>query len=170
MLIAQERINNNQVYIFKTPKNFFEAQIRSVAEKSTRPGLALYLRCYRNPPKDSAASSGPIIRVQIPYVKKEVSLAILFRALGFVSDRQIMEHICYDPEDKQMVRAVVSRFVLVGCHYCSISLTVTCRPLHADRRTAPKSGRGVRHSRQADRARLHWQARLAAGRSCREAY
>jgi DNA-directed RNA polymerase II subunit RPB2 len=52
VLIAQERINFNQIYIFKTPKGFFEAQIRSVSEKSTRPGLALYARCYKTPPKD----------------------------------------------------------------------------------------------------------------------
>ncbi len=43
VLIAQERINNNQIYIFRSPKGFFEAQIRSVTEKSTRPGLALYV-------------------------------------------------------------------------------------------------------------------------------
>jgi DNA-directed RNA polymerase II subunit RPB2 len=142
VLIAQERINNNQIYIFRSPKGFFEAQIRSVTEKSTRPGLALYvsslfglpllslsseltrfrhclcnvrlcsassasfLRCYKYPPRDTSVASGPIIRCQIPYVKKEVALAIVFRALGFTSDRQILEHICYDFNDKQMIDAL----------------------------------------------------------------
>jgi DNA-directed RNA polymerase II subunit RPB2 len=36
-------------------------------------------------------------------VKKEVAMGIVFRALGFVSDRQILEHICYDFDDLQMV-------------------------------------------------------------------
>lgn len=103
VLIAQERINNNQIYIFKTPKNHFEAQIRSVSEKSIRPGLALYIRCYKTPPKGSNAAAGPVIRCQIPYVKKEIPIMIVFRALGFVPDRQILEHICYDFEDEQML-------------------------------------------------------------------
>ena len=67
---------------------------------------ASFLRCYKYPPRDTSVASGPIIRCQIPYVKKEVALAIVFRALGFTSDRQILEHICYDFNDKQMIDAL----------------------------------------------------------------
>ena len=30
-------------------------------------------------------------------------MAIVFRALGFVADRDILEHICYDFKDKKMM-------------------------------------------------------------------
>lgn len=34
---------------------------------------------------------------------KEINIIILFRALGFVSDRDILEHIIYDFEDQEMM-------------------------------------------------------------------
>jgi len=40
--------------------------------------------------------SGSVIRVSLPYVKADVPVLILFRALGCVSDREILEHIVYD--------------------------------------------------------------------------
>lgn len=103
VLIAQERICQNYIYVFQTPKGHYEAQIRSMPEKSTRPGLALYINLYKSPPKGSGATQGPIIRAIIPYIKKEVPMAVVFRALGFVSDRDILEHICYDMNDVQMI-------------------------------------------------------------------
>lgn len=43
-----------------------------------------------------ASSGGAVIRVSIPYVNADVPVLILFRALGCVSDREILEHIVYD--------------------------------------------------------------------------
>lgn len=104
VLIAQERINMNQIYIFKKPlKNCHEAQIRSVAEKSSKPGLAFYARCYNSPPRDSIAKIGPIIRLTIPYCKYDIPIAVFFRALGVISDKEIIEHICYGLVDTQMI-------------------------------------------------------------------
>lgn len=39
---------------------------------------------------------GGVVRVSIPYVKADVPVLVLFRALGCVSDREILEHIVYD--------------------------------------------------------------------------
>lgn len=50
----------------------------------------------------------------LPYIRQEVPIIIVFRALGFVSDRDILEHIIYDfddPEMMEMVRAVSSALV-----------------------------------------------------------
>jgi len=32
----------------------------------------------------------------MPYIRSEIPLFIVFRALGFISDRKILEHIVYD--------------------------------------------------------------------------
>lgn len=43
----------------------------------------------------------------LPYIKQEVPIIIVFRALGFVSDRDILEHIIYDFEDPEMMEMVM---------------------------------------------------------------
>jgi DNA-directed RNA polymerase II subunit RPB2 len=46
----------------------------------------------------------------LPYIKQEIPIMIVFRALGFVADRDILEHIIYDfddPEMMEMVRTLV---------------------------------------------------------------
>lgn len=62
--------------------------------------------------------TGQRIVAIIPYIKQvlklniyfyslfnsqEINIIILFRALGFVSDRDILEHIIYDFEDQEMM-------------------------------------------------------------------
>lgn len=48
-------------------------------------------------------SSGQYIRATLPYVRTEIPIIIVFRALGFVADKDILEHICYDFSDTQMM-------------------------------------------------------------------
>jgi len=53
----------------------------------------------------------------LPYIKQEIPVIIVFRALGFVSDRDILEHIIYDFDDPKMVEMV--RFKKL--HLCLIN-------------------------------------------------
>ena len=39
----------------------------------------------------------------LPYIRQEIPVIITFRALGFVSDRDILEHIIYDFDDPEMM-------------------------------------------------------------------
>ena len=48
-------------------------------------------------------SSGQFIRCTLPYIKKEIPIIIVFRALGFVADKDILERICYEFGDTQMM-------------------------------------------------------------------
>lgn len=34
----------------------------------------------------------------VPYIREDVPVVILFRALGFVTDKEILSHIVYDLE------------------------------------------------------------------------
>lgn len=51
----------------------------------------------------------------LPYIRQEVPIIIVFRALGFVSDRDILEHIIYDFDDPEMMEMVS---VFLG--HCSV--------------------------------------------------
>ncbi|KAL0353090.1 UNVERIFIED_CONTAM: DNA-directed RNA polymerase II subunit RPB2 [Sesamum angustifolium] len=48
-------------------------------------------------------SSGQYIRATLPYIRTEIPIIIVFRALGFVADKDILEHICYNFSDTQMM-------------------------------------------------------------------
>lgn len=51
----------------------------------------------------------------LPYIKQEVPIIIVFRALGFVSDRDILEHIIYDFEDPEMMEMVKYMLLYINC-------------------------------------------------------
>lgn len=48
-------------------------------------------------------NAGQCIVCTLPYIKQEIPIMIVFRALGFVSDRDILEHIIYDFNDAEML-------------------------------------------------------------------
>ena len=96
VLIAQERSAGNIVQVFKKSDERvpYVAEIRSALEKGSRMVSTLSIKYF---------SSGPSIRVTLPYVRDDVPIAIVFRALGVVSDEDILNHICYDQNDMQMM-------------------------------------------------------------------
>ena len=104
VIIAQERMAANNVYVFerKEAKYLFVAEIRSVIENSSRPPSTMLVKMLRGSGK-GRSSMGQVMRVTIPYIKQEIPIMILFRALGFVTDRDILEHIIYDFEDQEMM-------------------------------------------------------------------
>ena len=104
VIIAQERMATNNVYVFerKEAKYLFVAEIRSVLENSPRPAAPMLVKLLRGGPKNKSVY-GQAIRTTIPYVKTDIPVMIVFRALGFVSDRDILQHIIYDFEDQEMM-------------------------------------------------------------------
>jgi len=102
VLIAQERMSSNHVYCFSDPKKgSYVAEIRSMLEGTNRPTSSLYIKYVKS--SKGGAISGPVLRVTLPYIRQEIPIIIIFRALGFTSDRDILEHIVYDFEDQQMM-------------------------------------------------------------------
>ena len=104
VIIAQERMATNNVYVFerKEAKYLFVAEIRSVLENSPRPAAPMLMKLLRGGPKNKSVF-GQAIRTTVPYVKTDIPVMIVFRALGFVSDRDILQHIIYDFEDQEMM-------------------------------------------------------------------
>lgn len=102
VLIAQERSAANIVQVFKkkgtnTP---VVAELRSAIEKGTRLISSMGIRLYNQ--SAQSAVSGKTIRVTVPYLKVDIPIGIVFRALGIVSDEDILNHIV-DKSDTQML-------------------------------------------------------------------
>lgn len=117
VLIAQEKMATNTggcllfcltilVYVFqqKDSKYAYKTEIRSCLEHSSRPASTLWVNMMARGGKDNnkRATIGQRIVAILPYIKQEIPVLIVFRALGFVADRDILEHIIYDFEDSEM--------------------------------------------------------------------
>lgn len=109
VLIGQERMATNTVYVFsmKDHKFAYRAEIRSLLENSSRPTSTLYVNMLARGGQSSRKSAvGQLIVAIIPYIKEEIPVIVVFRALGFESDRDILEHVVYDFEDQEMMERI----------------------------------------------------------------
>ncbi|CAN1221820.1 DNA-directed RNA polymerase II subunit 2, partial [Linum grandiflorum] len=105
VLIAQEKMITNHVYVFKKrqPNKYSHvAEVRSMPESQNRPPSTTFVRMISRAGA-KGGSTGQYIRATLPYIRTEIPIMIVFRALGFVADKDILEHICYDFADTQMM-------------------------------------------------------------------
>lgn len=101
VLIAQERSAANIVQVFKkaapSPVTHV-AEIRSALEKGSRLISSMQIKRFGKGEKT--------IKAALPYIKSDIPIVLVFRALGVVPDGDIIEHICYDENDWQMLEMV----------------------------------------------------------------
>ncbi|KAH9944247.1 DNA-dependent RNA polymerase II second largest subunit [Epithele typhae] len=101
VLIAQERMATNHVYVFAkaqpSPISFL-AEIRSAVEKGGKTISQFQVKLYHR-----SQDLGQCHEGDHPYIKVDIPIWVVFRALGIISDRDILEHICYDMQDNQML-------------------------------------------------------------------
>ncbi|MEW5307138.1 MAG: hypothetical protein WDW38_002209 [Sanguina aurantia] len=113
VLIAQERMANNHVYVFKKSqpsKYSYVAEMRSVVEGSTRNTSSMSIAMLAGKGKSSSPGA---IYASIPYIKAEVPIFILFRALGFIADKDNLAHIVYDFSDITMMEGLRASIEMV---------------------------------------------------------
>lgn len=105
VLVAQERLNGNTVYCFKRragDKHSWQCDIRSCFDGNPRPPSSVVLGMYhRDPHKVSA--TGNQIGCQLPYIRTDVPVVAVFRALNVRSDKEILERICYTFSDAELM-------------------------------------------------------------------
>lgn len=105
VLIAQERSAANIVQVFKkappSPTPYI-AEIRSALEKGSRLISSMTIKLFAKG-DGQRGGFGQTIKSTLPYVKADIPIAVVFRALGVVSDEDILNHICYDRGDTQML-------------------------------------------------------------------
>ena len=70
-------------------KGAYAAEIRSMEEGSNRVTNIMYVKLVSA--RRGNMIAGQVLRCAIPYIKKEIPIMIIFRALGFIRDRDILE-------------------------------------------------------------------------------
>ena len=103
VLICQDRINENTTLVFQPNNNSdgLYAEIRSMCDN-------IYL-----PPKTTSLNMsgklnhmGRIIRLNTSFLRSEIPIFVMFRALGIISDKEIIQHIVYDLDNKDNQRII----------------------------------------------------------------
>jgi len=90
VIVSQEKFANNILYSKKMNKNdiySYSVEIRSVSEDASKPRRTTSIKILR----PSTTYSNNQIVVVIPNVRKPIPLFIVMRALGILSDKQIIE-------------------------------------------------------------------------------
>jgi|APGre2960657373_1045057.scaffolds.fasta_scaffold02039_3 DNA-directed RNA polymerase II subunit RPB2 len=109
VLISQDRINENKTLVFH-PNNNSEglyAEIRSVCNSTYLPPKTTSLNM-----SGKLNHMGRIIRINTSFLRSEVPVFVLFRALGIISDKEIIHHIVYDTEIEENKRIIAE---LMAC-------------------------------------------------------
>jgi len=89
VIISQEKFADNMLYIKNKVNDLYShsAEIRSVSEDASKPIRTLSIRIV----SPSASLSNNQIVINVPNVRKPVPLFILMRALGILSDKDIIQ-------------------------------------------------------------------------------
>jgi len=93
VLISQDRIKENYVLIFKPANNTenIHAEIRSTNDSAYLPAKTISLTV-----NTKSNHMGRVIRINTSFLKYEIPVFIMFRALGILNDFDIISHIIYD--------------------------------------------------------------------------
>jgi DNA-directed RNA polymerase II subunit RPB2 len=97
VIVGQEKFADNMMYIKKHHKDSkykFSAEIRSVSEDPSKPVRTSSVNLVAPSPTHSNLN----IVIMVPNVRIPVPLFVLMRALGVVSDKQIIEYCLLDLE------------------------------------------------------------------------
>jgi DNA-directed RNA polymerase beta subunit len=96
VLVSQDRINENKTLVFKPNINSegLYAEIRSMSDSSYLPPKTTSLNM-----SGKLNHMGRIIRMSTSFIKTDVPVFVMFRALGIISDKEILQHIVYDMDD-----------------------------------------------------------------------
>jgi len=94
VIICQEKFADNMIYVQDKGNDMYShsAKIRSVSEDASKPIRTLSVRLVA----PQITSSNSQIVVAIPNVRKPVPLFIVMRALGVISDKEIMRYCLLD--------------------------------------------------------------------------
>jgi DNA-directed RNA polymerase II subunit RPB2 len=93
VLVGQERMCDNKVYIWKATKIMANKYSHVSEIRSVMPDKYQQAKTVSVKMSSKDGPFGPSLKVGFPQVKQDVSIAILFKALGVITDHDIIEII-----------------------------------------------------------------------------
>ena len=107
VIIAQERIATNRIFINKSkdPKYSYEGLIRCTSEENPLFPKTIRLYALSDDTKQEKKAQDMFMKIrnsifiEVPNIDVKIPICVLFRAFGIESDKQIIEHICYNSEE-----------------------------------------------------------------------
>ncbi len=96
-VVSQEKFADNMLYVKKVndDKYLYSAEMRCVSENVSKPIRTISIKLVA----PTSSLSNLNIVVNIPQIKKPVPLFIVFRALGILSDKEIIQYCLLDLEE-----------------------------------------------------------------------
>ena len=93
-IVSQEKFADNMIYLRDSVDENYShsSEIRSVSEDASKPMRKMSVKIVSPSP---TCKNGQIV-ISVPNVRKPVPLFILMRALGVISDKEIIEHSLLD--------------------------------------------------------------------------
>ncbi|KAL0224973.1 hypothetical protein RCL1_002885 [Eukaryota sp. TZLM3-RCL] len=113
-VIAQERMATNKIFVYdkgKKPNISHYAEIRSVPDNVTRSPAMLSIHLYSRDYKSGATARelerdtilNHTMVANIPGIREEIPIVVIFRALGIEDDKTILQFVVYSEEDNEMI-------------------------------------------------------------------
>lgn len=104
VIVSQDRVSYNQTFVYtsKNPKYKYYTECQSVDPTRFGNPKKTSIRFLRD--ITSKRAIGNTLHVGIPMLKQEVPLFVLFRALGVMSDKDIVEMCVHDVNDYELVQ------------------------------------------------------------------
>lgn len=108
-LVSQDRINENKTLVFQPNNNTdgLYAEIRSMSDSTYLPPKTTSLNM-----SGKLNHMGRIIRMSTSFLRNEIPVFVMFRALGVMSDKEIIQHIVYDLDNNDNQRIITE---LMAC-------------------------------------------------------
>lgn len=99
VLISQERINYNQIYVFNQKPNSKFTQVAEIRSMSEGTGHSVLVQCK--------IDSNGVIVFSLPYVKEEIPAVIVFKALGFIDDEEISHFVQAEETTRVFIESMI---------------------------------------------------------------
>ena len=121
VIISQDRMASNQVYVF-TSKNIkykYYAECPSTDPRRFGNNKKTSVRLFNESKasiKGKTSIKSSTLQVSIPMLKQEIPLMVVFRALGVMSDKEIVDLcLCGQQDDDEMFQLLIPS-INEGCH------------------------------------------------------
>ncbi len=104
VVISQERVANNTAFVFSSKNAKYRYYVECPSADPNRFGNSKKTSIRYLKDITSKRTIGNTFHVGIPMLKQEIPLFILFRALGVMSDKEIVEMCVYDVNDYEITQ------------------------------------------------------------------